>query len=186
MAIARRSPCCWCPTRCSARSSVSSSTGGAAGRCCSSPTPARAAGASGRRAGLARTRKALFFVLGTLVIIALNRFFLAGLSASQPHVADERPAGHRELLRHDRRQRNVRRRARASPARSSTGLGTELPPVRHRRRQLRRLVRAVRAAHVGVVFGSTSWGPTTPNAGTIPSSARSRRPPAAWSPVCAI
>jgi MFS family permease len=31
-----------------------------------------------------------FFIAVTLAIVALNRFFLAGLSASQPHVTDER------------------------------------------------------------------------------------------------
>ena len=34
-------------------------------------------------------REGVAFVLITLVVIALNRFFLAGLSAAQPHVADE-------------------------------------------------------------------------------------------------
>ena len=43
----------------------------------------------GGAAALARATQGLGFVLLALAVIAINRFFLAGLSAAQPHVVDD-------------------------------------------------------------------------------------------------
>ena len=99
----RRWRWCCCRSACSARSSGCSWTAGRAVRC----WPCRTSCGSGVVAVLAvgvhaDLRGPLLFVL-VLVSLSVNRFLLAGLSASLPHVVERGRPDHRERAHPDRR-----------------------------------------------------------------------------------